>query len=33
VLFGGDGAGPLPRPTFSPLNEGRVIGASFRVRY
>ena len=24
--FGGDGAGPLPPPTFSPLNKGRVIG-------
>jgi iron complex outermembrane receptor protein len=31
--FGGDGAGPLPLPTFSPLNEGRVIGATFRVHY
>ncbi|HYD88781.1 MAG TPA: TonB-dependent receptor [Vitreimonas sp.] len=24
--FGGDGAGPRPTPTFSPLNKGRVIG-------
>jgi iron complex outermembrane receptor protein len=31
-LFGGDGAGPAV-PTFSPLNEGRVIGAEIRVRY
>ena len=31
--FGGDGAGPLPPPTFSPLNEGRVIGAELRLRY
>jgi iron complex outermembrane receptor protein len=30
-LFGGDGAGPLPIPTFSPLNEGMVIGATIRV--
>lgn len=29
--FGGDGAGPLPLPTFSPLNEGMVIGASIRL--
>ena len=31
--FGGDGAGPAPPPTFSPLNEGRVIGAELRLRY
>jgi iron complex outermembrane receptor protein len=30
--FGGDGAGPLV-PTFSPLNEGRVVGAALRVHY
>ena len=30
--FGGDGpAGPVPPPTFSPLNKGRVIGAEFRL--
>jgi len=27
--FGGDGAGPLPPPTFSPLNKGRVVGVEF----
>ncbi len=32
-LFGGDGVGGNAPPTFSPLNEGRVIGASLRVRY
>lgn len=32
-LFGGDGAGPRPPPTFSPLNKGRVIGARFRVEF
>jgi iron complex outermembrane receptor protein len=32
-LFGGDGAGPLPPPTFSPLNKGRVIGASLRYSF
>jgi iron complex outermembrane receptor protein len=34
--FGGDGPNPpgmLPPPTFSPLNEGRVIGAELRLRY
>lgn len=30
-LFGGDGPGPLPPPTFSPLNKGRVIGFSMSV--
>ena len=33
ALFGGDGAGPRPLPTFSPLNEGRVIGAEIRYHY
>lgn len=33
VLFGGDGAGPLPPPTFSPLNKGRVVGVSLRFNY
>ncbi len=34
AAFGGDGAlGPRPLPTFSPLNRGRVIGASLRVTY
>lgn len=33
VLFGGDGGGPLPPPTFSPLNKGRVIGARIRVDF
>lgn len=34
AAFGGDGAaGPRERPTFSPLNKGRVIGAELRVRY
>jgi iron complex outermembrane receptor protein len=32
-LFGGDGVGGNAPPTFSPLNEGRVIGAEVRVRY
>ena len=32
-LFGGDGAGPLPPPTFSPLNKGRVIGARLRFDF
>jgi iron complex outermembrane receptor protein len=32
-LFGGDGVGGNAPPTFSPLNEGRVIGAELRVRY
>lgn len=27
AAFGGDGAGPRPPPTFSPLNKGQVIGA------
>lgn len=31
--FGGDGAGPNPPPTFSPLNKGRVIGAEVRVSF
>lgn len=31
--FGGDGAGPNPPPTFSPLNKGRVLGAEFRVSF
>jgi len=33
AAFGGDGAGPLPPPTFSPLNKGRVIGARLRVDF
>lgn len=34
ITFGGDGpAGPLPPPTFSPLNKGRVIGAEIRVSF
>ena len=33
ALFGGDGAGPRPPPTFSPLNKGRVIGAELRFRF
>jgi hypothetical protein len=43
VTFGGDtllpssaafGGGPgRARPTFSPLNKGRVIGAEVRVRF
>ncbi len=32
-LFGGDGIPGNASPTFSPLNEGRVIGASLRMRY
>jgi iron complex outermembrane receptor protein len=32
-LFGGDGIPGNAPPTFSPLNEGRVIGAEVRVRY
>lgn len=31
--FGGDGAGPLPSPTFSPLAKGRVIGGSVRFEF
>jgi iron complex outermembrane receptor protein len=31
-LFGGDGVGGNAPPTFSPLNEGRVIGIELRVR-
>jgi iron complex outermembrane recepter protein len=31
--FGGDGAGPNPPPTFSPLNKGRVLGAEVRVSF
>ncbi len=31
--FGGDGAGPRPNPTFSPLNKGRILGAEVRVKY
>ncbi len=31
--FGGDGPGPRPNPTFSPLNKGRILGAAVRVRY
>lgn len=33
AAFGGDGAGPLPLPTFSPLAKGRVIGASLRFDF
>ncbi|MGD9980375.1 MAG: TonB-dependent receptor [Hyphomonadaceae bacterium] len=32
-LFGGDGIPGNAPPTFSPLNEGRVIGAEVRYRY
>jgi iron complex outermembrane receptor protein len=32
-LFGGDAVPGNAPPTFSPLNEGRVIGAELRVRY
>lgn len=31
--FGGDGPGPRPNPTFSPINKGRVLGAEIRVKY
>jgi iron complex outermembrane recepter protein len=31
--FGGDGPGPRPLPTFSPLNEGQVFGVELRVRF
>ncbi len=31
--YGGDGAGPRPPPTFSPLNKGRVIGARLRFNF
>jgi iron complex outermembrane receptor protein len=31
--FGGDGAGPRPLPTFSPLNKGRVFGGELRLRF
>lgn len=31
--FGGDGAGPRPVPTFSPLSRGRVIGVELRVNF
>jgi iron complex outermembrane receptor protein len=30
AAFGGDGAGPRRRPTFSPLARGRVVGAELR---
>ncbi|GAM98112.1 outer membrane receptor proteins, mostly Fe transport [alpha proteobacterium U9-1i] len=33
ALFGGDGAGPRPPPTFSPLNRGQVLGAELRFRF
>lgn len=33
LLFGGDGPGPRPGPTFSPLNKGRVLGAQVRFSY
>ncbi len=33
AAFGGDGAGPLPPPTFSPLAKGRVIGGSVRFDF
>jgi len=32
-LFGGDGAGPRPLPTFSPLGRGRVVGAEVRYQF
>jgi iron complex outermembrane recepter protein len=32
-LFGGDGPGPLPPPSFSPLNKGRVLGVHLRISY
>ncbi|MSO72049.1 MAG: hypothetical protein EXQ84_00360 [Rhodospirillaceae bacterium] len=31
--FGGDGPGPRPNLTFSPINKGRVLGAEIRVKY
>jgi len=31
--FGGDGAGPRPPATFSPLNKGQVIGARLRFNF
>ncbi|MGH7900097.1 MAG: TonB-dependent receptor [Candidatus Binatia bacterium] len=33
LLFGGDGPGPRPQPSFSPLNKGRVLGAEVRFSY
>jgi iron complex outermembrane recepter protein len=33
LLFGGDGPGPRPSPTFSPLNKGRVLGIQLRIAY
>lgn len=32
AAFGGDGAGPRPIPTFSPLNKGRVVGVEVRIQ-
>lgn len=31
--FGGYGPGPLPPPSFSPLNKGRVLGVQLRISY
>jgi hypothetical protein len=33
LLLGGDGPGPLPPPSFSPLNKGRVLGVQLRISY
>ena len=33
LLFGGDGPGPRPGPTFSPLNKGRILGIQLRIAY
>lgn len=33
AAFGGDGAGPRPLPTYSPLAKGRIYGVELRVRY
>lgn len=31
--FGGDGDGPLPTPSFTSFNEGRVIGVEVRYQF
>lgn len=33
AAFGGDGTGPRPLPTFSPLGRGRVIGGEIRFNF
>ncbi len=33
ILFGGDGPGPRPEPSFSPLNKGRVLGVQLRASF